>query len=44
MRELQGSATPPASSPRAKKTTTASNSADYEVEVFDGAKKSITKF
>jgi len=44
MRELQGITAAPAGAPRAKRTTTASNSAAYEVEVFDGSKKSVTKF
>ena len=43
MRELQGVANVP--SPNTpKKTTTASNPSVYEVEIIDGAKKSVLKF
>ena len=44
MRQLQGVTVVPTPSPKPKKTATASNSPAYEVEIFDGSKKSTAKF
>jgi len=45
MRELQGLGGPPAPAAKAvKKAVAASSPQTYEVEVFDGTKKSVTKF
>ena len=44
MRELQGVGPAPAATGKVKRTVAASNSTAYEVEVFDGQKKSVTKF
>lgn len=44
MRQLEGGPVTPAPALKPKKTVTASNPAAYEVEIFDGTKKSVTKF
>jgi len=44
IRELQGKASPPASTGKPRKVVTASGPVAYEVEVFDGQKKSVAKF
>jgi pilus assembly protein CpaB len=42
--ELQGIHTPPIPAPKASKATVAPRTGGVEVEVFDGTKKSVTKF
>jgi len=44
MRELQGKTPPPVAGGTPKRVVTASNPTTYEVEVFDGTKKSVAKF
>jgi pilus assembly protein CpaB len=44
MKQLEGVTVAPAPAPKPKTTVTASNPKAYEVEIFDGTKKSVAKF